>query len=367
MPFLIKIRIGDVMKNKMKSMLAVGALTMALASGAQAQIGGKNVVLIHGFQPDTLGDNLTNQQVKSNGYNYWSDYWLPRAEARIDWDSNERVEGGIAQFAYQQVVDLARNGTCNDGCVFVTHSTGDLVARYILDNQEAWLAPLGLQPLRVLTVFDFAGAGGGTELAEAAYDLANNDSFLTWPIRAAVGAFMGLDVEPENLGVVNDLRPSKARNLATAPMALPRLRFVGSGDDYFAATKLFISGADDGVVPLHSACGATNDEGIDSCVSFIAMDGERKSVDGPDGLWYAHYPVLMGDKTSHSDTINNETGVKLTYVYNGFRVNGVTVDFDTYVDKYSPWWYFGGADYYQYVRNSENKSMSRNVYDTVNY
>jgi hypothetical protein len=25
------------------------------------------------------------------------------------------------------------------------------------------------------------------------------------------------------------------------------------------------------------------------------------------------------------------------------------------------------ADYYQYVRNSENKSMSRNVYDTVNY
>lgn len=353
------------MKHILKQVLAVGLLSL-LALSAHAQIAGKNVVLIHGFQPDTLGDELTFQQVKNNGYQYWSDFWITRSEARIDWDSNDRIEGGIAQQAYSQVIDIARNGTCLDGCVFVTHSTGDLVARYVLDNQEAWLAPLGLQPLKVLTVIDFAGAGGGTELAEAAYDVANGGIF-TSPLKAAVWAFLGFYPNPDNVGVLNDLRPSKARNLATAPMALPRLRFVGSGDEYLGATKLFIAGTDDGVVPLHSACGATNDEGIDSCVSFIAMDGEQTSVDGPDGLWYAHYPVLMGDDTHHGGTIGTQTGVKLTYVYNGFSANGVVFDFDTYVSKYSPWWYFGGADYYQYVRNSDQATMSQTVYNTVNY
>jgi len=59
---------------------------------------------------------------------------------------------------YDQAVVMSQNGLCSNGCVIVTHSTGDLTTRYFLAHQEDWLAAAG-----ITAVLDFAGAGGGTE------------------------------------------------------------------------------------------------------------------------------------------------------------------------------------------------------------
>ena len=349
-----------------KTLLA--ASLMAMSMGASAQLAGKNVVLVHGFQPGTLGDApANNAAVRANGADYWSAYWADRAEARIDWDSTERVEGEIMAFAYEQLVDISQSGLCAQGCIFVTHSTGDLVARYLLENKDRWLAADGHAPVNVLSVIDYAGAGGGTELADIALQVAHNDSIAMWPMKAAVEAVMGVEITPTNLGVLTDLQPVNARNLATANNAIPRLRFVGGGTEYAGVSKPFIKGSDDSVVPMHSACGAISAGAYDSCVSNRQTDGKVTSVSAPSSLRYNHYPVLMGESINHSETINNASGNEMTYAMNGFSVDGLNVDFATET-KYKRAWYqwWGRGDKYKLVVGAKNNSMSGLTYNTLN-
>ncbi|HAC27890.1 MAG TPA: hypothetical protein DCF82_08765, partial [Marinobacter hydrocarbonoclasticus] len=205
------------MTMKRRGCLTKTALATALAgglfaTGASAQLAGHNVILVHGFMMDDLSNPPANfQEVQQAGEDNWREYWLNRAEARIDWASNGRVEGQIAQQAYQQLRQISQQGLCNDYCVVVTHSTGDLVTRHLLENQARWLQSEGLQPLKILAVLDMAGAGGGTELADLAVSIAYNDSWYNWPVKQAVKAFTGIDPEPDNLGVVNDLQTNVAR------------------------------------------------------------------------------------------------------------------------------------------------------------
>src|SRR5690554_5270338 len=142
-----------------KTALAV-ALTGGLFAGtAQAQLAGHNVILVHGFQQEDLANAPANfQAIKNAGEEYWRTFWLSRSEARIDWGSNGRIEGSIAQQAYQQIKEISQNGLCNNYCVIVSHSTGDLVTRYLLDNQARWLQADGLQPLKILAAIDYSGA-----------------------------------------------------------------------------------------------------------------------------------------------------------------------------------------------------------------
>ena len=133
-----------------------------LSFGSQAAVGGYPVVLVHGFQPANLADRPTGADVTSNGADYWAGFWLSRADARIDWPSQERITGKITtDYVWPKLQQLSRAGTCTSGCIFVSHSTGDLVTRYIIDNQALWLKNAGLQPLNIIASFDFAGAGGG--------------------------------------------------------------------------------------------------------------------------------------------------------------------------------------------------------------
>lgn len=340
-------------------------LTSAVAAGvlmsgaASAQLAGKNVILVHGFQPQNLFSGpQSDAQVTSNGEQYWSKYWNRFADARIDWDSNDRIEGRTADLAYKAVINLAQKGFCNNGCIFVTHSTGDIVTRLILDQQEAWTRARGLQPLKVLATIDLAGAGGGTELADVAVDIAYNDSWYLWPMKEAVRAVLGFDVTPSKLGVLNDLRPAKARTLATTPNAVPKLRFVGGGNEFLGVTGPFITGRDDGVVPLHSACGATTRDAIDSCSSSVDMDGKVTSVSGPRGLMYNHYPMLMGANVAHNIgfSIGGITkGGEKTFVSSNFAGNGLNMSFSTKTVTRG-WWPFRST--YKVVNNSSNTHMS---------
>ena len=243
-------------RSACKTALAVAIAGGLFAGTAHAQLAGHNVILVHGFQQEDLANPPANlNEVKSAGEDYWRTFWLSRSDARVDWGSDGRVEGNIAQQAYQQLRDISQQGLCNDFCIVVSHSTGDLVTRYLLENQARWLQADGLQPLKILAAIDYSGAGGGTELADLALNVAYNDSWYNWPLNQAVRAFTG------SLGVVNDLQTNTARNLAVSPNNIPRLRFVAGGSSYGGITKPFIAGTDDGVVPTHSACGATSSNG----------------------------------------------------------------------------------------------------------
>lgn len=343
--------------------LASSLIFAGLAATSQAQLAGHNVILIHGFQADNiLSQPASATEIVQNGENYWADYWNARADARLDWDSSERIEAGTAQRLYDDAVNLSISGMCTDGCVLVTHSTGDLVARYFLENQADWLAAAGHQPLNILTSLDFAGAGGGTEIADTVVSVVtSNNTASSWAV-SAVEWFMGGTLEnDEDLGVLYDLQPASARNLATSPSSVPRLRFAGAGNEYLGVTGGFITGTDDGVVPTHSSCGAVQAKAYDSCSKNVEFNGKIKNgnANAPSNLFTNHYPVLMGSSTHHGGTIGSQDGVQLTFVDNNFNAGGISVDFST--ETYDGWF----ADYL-YVKNSKNSTMSEKVYETLN-
>ena len=334
--------------------------------GSQAAVGGYPVVLVHGFQPDNLASRPTGSQVTANGSAYWADYWRDRADVRIDWPSQERVAGKIAtDYVWPKLQQMSRNGTCASGCIFVSHSTGDLVTRYIIDNQALWLQNAGLQPLNIVASFDFAGAGGGVELADLAVNVAGGSGLIDATLRLALSLWLGQIPSPSNIGVLNDLRVNTARQLAAFPDArVPRLRFVGAGSDFLGATGLFLPGEDDGVVASHSSCGAASVASFNSCSRSVAFDGKLTSVSGPSSFMPYHYPLLMSEGYSHSDVIANRAEDEVTAANSGASyLNGDRLQFSTY-DETRGWWIFSSR--YRVVRNSNNTSMSALVYQAAN-
>ena len=361
-------------KFNLASLVAASGLMLA-ATTSSAQMAGHNVVLVHGLQSAVLYEGKqTDEQLAQSGVNYWDDYWLDKGDYRLDWDTNERVEGKTAERAYDVVMQLSDANACANGCIFVTHSTGDLVARYLFDNMDTWLEAAGKPVLNVLASIDLAGAGGGSELSDLAVDLQQNDSWYVSPLKAALSYYTGGSTTmPENLGTMYDLQVTTARNIATTPNSIPRLRFAGGGDDAYMTSKAILNGTDDSVVALHSSCGAINARGIDSCSNRVEMDGWVDSANGPDGLVYNNYPILQGQSISHAGIMSfygdtNAIDEELAYVRNSFSSNGLSVSFDTYVYDYKPWWYgfWASADQYQYVRGSGDKMVSEIIYDTFN-
>ncbi|MCH8529421.1 MAG: hypothetical protein LAT65_01090 [Saccharospirillum sp.] len=350
--------------NTLLKTLCMTLLLALTATAGHAAINGKPVILVHGFQYEHLGNYPNTAQLEQDASLYWQDYWLSRAEAVFYWSSAERINGGIADQIRTQVRQLADAGTCQAGCVVVTHSTGDLVTRHMLRNLNGWLWQWGYGPDRfqVTAVIDLAGAGGGTELANLGVSVIDSNNLITSAATTVVNWFLGTNAGPGELGVVYDLQPAVARNTAIHNSAVPRLRFVGAGDTFARLTKPFILGYDDSVVPLHSACGSILAERVESCSSQIRTDGKVTSVSrAPTGLWHNHYPVLMGDKTDHFEIISAQRSGKLVPVVNHQNLGGLNLNFVE--EQYWSWWYWGTM---RFVQNSDQKSFSANIFDTLN-
>jgi hypothetical protein len=121
-------------------------------------------------------------------------------------------------------------------------------------------------------------------------------------------------------------------------------------------------GSDDAVVPMHSACGATSKSAYDSCSRSIKNNGVISYVSkAPSSLMYNHYAVLMGEKTNHSEAINNSRSGNFTTVSNN-TTKGVNIDFATKTSR--KWWSWGKK--VRWVTKGDRKSMSANVFDTLN-
>ena len=342
-------------------------LSSVLSFSAMASVAGYPVVLVHGFQPADLASRPNASQVAKNGELYWSEFWASRADVRIDWPSQERIPGRIAtHFVWPALQQLAINNTCNPGCVFVTHSTGDLVTRYILDNQALWLQNAGLPPLNIIATFDFAGAGGGSELADLAVNVATGGGLFERTLQLALSLWLGQMPNATQLGVLNDLRVNTARQLAAFPDSrVPRMRFVGAGSDFLGATGLFLPGTDDGVVASHSSCGAASAAAFSSCTENVGFDGKISSQSrAVSHFMPLHYPMLMSDAYSHSAVIGAKSKGYITVARN---IVGYTdqkpLAFRSY-DESRGWWIF--ASHYRVVSGSEHQAMSPLVYLAAN-
>ena len=345
------------MKIKLIMLMSVLAMSM----GAQAKIAGKNVVLVHGFQATDIQNRPGNSALQNQANDYWKAYWKGRSEAILYWSSAERISGKIKDQIKAQIKSLESKGTCKNGCVFVTHSTGDLVTRYALSKLGQW--GINSSKFKVTAVLDFAGAGGGTEVADVAVAISEGSGVINSVQRAAIRTFLGFDPQRGKMGVLYDLRPGTARSTATGNSSVPRLRFAGTGSEYLGVTKPFIKGSDDSVVPLHSACGARSNGSYDSCSRSIQANGVLTSVSkAPSSLWYNHYAILMGEKTNHGQAINSSRSGEFATVTNNTTKGGLRVDFSTKTER--KWWSWGKK--VRWVKNGGKKSMSANVYDTLN-
>ena len=184
---------------------------------------------------------------------------------------------------------------------------------------------------------------------------------------------MGLSQDLDNynnLGVVNDLTYNGARSIAMEPNDIPRLRFSAGGNTGISELNpmsQIIQGEDDTLIPASSTCGASSPRGIESCSNYVGYDGKRGTYNGPRGLLYNHFPILMADAYDHYNLAGDAHKGKATYVYNNFNA-GLTVDFETYIKTVTrKWWQFWiEAGTWQYVKDSDTKSVVRLVYDTLN-
>jgi hypothetical protein len=342
--------------------------TLLTSAAATAQIAGHNVILVHGLISTDLIKPPSREEVLAR--RKMSEFWQSRAEGYLNWSAADRLEGGIAEIVFEQAKRYSAEGLCTHGCVLVTHSTGDLVSRYFLAHQEAWLTSAGYTPLNIVATIDFAGAGGGTDLADIAVAAANSD-YVPLPMKLAAGAVLGMNLDItdyKELGVVLDLTTSGARNHANWPNTIPRLRFsVSGGEGIYVATKPFIRGADDTVVPAHSSCGASAPDAIESCSSRISYDGKRTWQFGPRGLLPNHFPVLMASAYDHFNLVADQHKGDTTYVLNNFSA-GLTVDFATRTHTVTRRWWevWKESGTWQYVAGSDSNSFSRLIYQALN-
>jgi len=143
----------------MKTKLLLALSMLFFSASAHATLAGKNVVLVHGFLSEDLGARASKEERLAAAPEYWASYWGPRAEATLVYPSSGRVQGRIKDEVRDQFLSYQASGLCADGCIFVTHSTGDLVLRDAFTRLNQW----GIDPNRfkVSAVIDLAGAGGG--------------------------------------------------------------------------------------------------------------------------------------------------------------------------------------------------------------
>lgn len=272
-------------------------ITLFLTPFASAELRGKPVVFIHGLQMEDL-----NPFVQNNTLEGAIEQAGPALGAVIDhyviYDSGKRLYQN-ANDLYSQIKLLEQSLACQDGCYLVTGSTGDLVARYIISRLNQW--EVDSSKFSILLSFDIVGAGGGTELADVAVSIVQGGKLTRIIMDAISKALLGFKIDRTTiLGIVNDLRPSVARNIATGNYNIPRLRIAAGGQTPIIS-KFFISGRDDGLVPLHSACGSARKESIKSCSKKIKIDGQVAKAKGPQTLQYNNFPIIMASDMSHTE------------------------------------------------------------------
>ncbi len=325
------------------------------------------IIVIPGFWPQDLlnpptceelrqrhtgseGAELPNAGLFTEGVDPVPDFWDQHLTARIDWSSKDRLDTLIQKNVFPVMKRLSEESICKpNGCVLVTHSTGDLIASKWFDEGPDMLAAAGLENVNIVASFDFAGAAGGVELTDlilgllsvkdAATTLLGSFGFLTSVSETVLENFLTWlmseflfdtdeGVRREDMGIMQDLVINEARNNRFRDdNRVPRLRIASEAPPearaFHAMSKLiqvrtwvntFIAfanrprdwwkigrGSNDGTVSSHSACGATSIGGFTRCSRNLGFDGNREKKRGaaPQRLKPNHFPLIVSDQYHH--------------------------------------------------------------------
>jgi hypothetical protein len=356
---------------KLLSMLLItSVLSIALlqSSDAQAEIAGKKIIFVHGLQTSHLlqtRGTLTAAQRRTDAIEQ-AGIFAPHVDDYITYSSTERLQGTVQWEVYSQVKAIESAGTCAQGCMLVTASTGDLVTRYMLTRLNAW--NIDSSKFRVLGTVDMVGAGGGSELADVAVTALTGSNFLSATARAAMQAWLGGDFSgsaPSALGILNDLRPTVARVTATSNSSIPRVKIAGGGQVVaLNLTGAFLPGTDDGVVAMHSACGARYTQSIDSCSNSIKINGQLTGANGPSwGFWHNQFPILMAENMGHSQAATTDPVGRLVAMNKGINVGGIAINPAEREFRTGHWWW---KKYYRVVNYNESTPFATYLVSQIN-
>ncbi|MFE8070471.1 hypothetical protein QQM79_05385 [Marinobacteraceae bacterium S3BR75-40.1] len=423
---------------KIRGLLITTMLLAASLTATAGQLAGKNLILVQGFQLQHVFVSQTDDDGKRFAYNYWNRFGLynngngairvanptgltlldqnlpllkdangttfniydtshqavfyndPNAKI-LHFDSTHRLEEasgqGIGATIAQQLNSLFANDptycTRTNGCIVITHSTGDLVMQYVEENKASLLNSNARNAFDVTTYIDLAGARGGTEGAAILYELANYlddlaSSTVLSPekqdevddINDWLNLFLGSNgvdyMAPGKqfqAGVLYDLQPQNARNTGLAnPDGVPHLRVAGAGDEpYGFITHLFIKGHDDSVVPLHSSCGSSQAEAYDSCVWNRTLDGKVTMwADAPSSYYNYHYPFIQVENLRHNGQQWDDSGNRMAPLITDAQVGDVTID----VNTKTTWDIF--LNKYVRIRDADDKTLAQVLASSLN-
>ena len=369
----------------MKTIFAVLSTILFFGAGpvftqpASSAVLGHDVIFVHGLQINHVlqrrswvsEQDLENDSIAQAG---------EAAKAFIDhhfyYRSSDRLQAGIAQQMKAHVLDAVRTGKCVNGCVIVTASTGDLVTSYMLANLERWDDEEPHYAIRrdfkVLGVVDIVGAGGGTEIADKVVNIVVHKNPVSWLVRKGLELWLGTSMsglQPAGLGALNDIRPSVARAGGWGDSGVPHLKIAGAGRGVtyqgVDITGLLIPGEDDGVVPLHSACGSRYDVSLSSCSKTTRLDGSRRSANGPNGYFYNQFPILMAKDMTHTQ-LNQDNSVGLVVPVDGNLSRGLNggMRFGLKVrkDRRGPFW--NRYDVY-YIDYNRNQAFTKVLFESI--
>lgn len=416
---------------KMNKLILAGMLWASAFGATAGQLAGKNIILIQGFQFQQVFLSRSHDGGKRFGYNYWNKFglynngngavqvgkpWgitlkdqnLPKlkdskgefnifdtsreavyyndANAKIlYYDSSFRLEEkngqGVGTKVAQQIKNLfkADPNYCKrtNGCIVITHSTGDLVMQYIESNKSTLLDSATRNAFDVLTYVDMAGAGGGTEGASWLFGVAKILNGLTKNsvlspenqndidnantlLNLLFGSKNVSYIEPGKhfqTGILEDLQVHEARNMKRVNAdRIPKLRVASAGDEpYGFVTHLVIRGHDDSVVPLHSACGSSYAAAFNSCVWNRTLTGKvTLFADAPHDYYPHHYPLIQSDQLRHNGHQWNDKGnTMVPLMGNGEIADDVSIQ----LAKKTTWDIFGNR--YIRVRDAHQKTMAQ--------
>ena len=299
-----------------------------------------DVILIRGYTPDVLFNAAMPKYGDATFNSYWApldeSYWgyykktlLPGNKGRvvsIPWSSKDRINNGIVRSVAERIKAEMAKGLCANKCVMITHSTGGLVADYLLSSAlDSKGSSYDYSEIanKVAVVIDLASAAGGSEVGALARDVAYGvgcSNAITQTMMGLLFKGVSCGAGEDSIGVTNDLVPTRARQINGSQFTYtPTLMVSGEGTAawFGPITHLILPGNDDSVVAMHSTCGANSAAAVDSCSPTIKANGELAKVSAPKGLYAAHYPWIMTQE-EHNDMVKanpspRETLVSRTY------------------------------------------------------
>ncbi|MGK0290431.1 MAG: hypothetical protein ACI86H_001890 [bacterium] len=284
------------MKKHILTILAILLLSVGTLAAKQ------DVVLIHGYGNFFSNTSWGSETLSKIYWAYWENKAFQNVSVKhIPWDSTRRVDGQIADIVnrFNQHID---EGHCSDGCVVYTHSTGGLVIDMLLSRaieSKGTSNDFSRIADAVTVAIPIASAGGGVNFAVYAGDFVVGacnvplfGSVLTGALNTVFPFIKCNNVD--SLGAGYDLRPSVARSVnGSNNTRTMSLMIAGNGNMVGNIIKPFLVGTSDGLVAMHSACGASNFESYESCVPSMGPEGKLASFTAPTSFYNNHKPYIM--------------------------------------------------------------------------